>query len=457
MDLRRFAPCCAILLFSLLSADVRAIEPYAKVLTELNNQLNQKNYATAYEYAEANAFDYAGEPDFDLLWGLASYGSGQFQQAVFAFERVVINVPTSYLGRYYLAQSYFRVNNLAAALVELDKLLLSSITSEQRTRTQQLHDKITDAIEQQRANWFHVVGIGASFDSNINSGTDLDTVEVPDIGEITLFDSAKATEDSGYNLNYQFGYRYKFNQSQSLQADLSAGYYGFAEYDEYQRQQLAFNLSFLQQFLGGEFSVGAYSKPLWLEQEVENASIEELTTESELETALYRTESGVSLFYQHDIGERFNYRIGGDFALVLNDINPELDFTRIKLLAALQYSGAIVHGLSLHWQRDTTDDSDFEYNNKDAVGLTYQFSMPLTKNLISSNYIMAETQEFELPHPLFQTERSETLVIASSQLLYRLTSSQQLKLFVTFQQKDSNVELFEYERVEAGGGWQIRF
>ena len=430
---------------------------YPQVLDQINQLLLNKDYVQAYEFADRHTFDHGGEAEFDLLLGFAAYGNEHYQEAVFAFERVVINKPKSFLGRFYLAQSYNKVENLPAAIKELERLQAEELTAVQREKTNGLKTLINRKLVNRKLTWYQIIAANIAYDSNINSGTDQDTIFIPNFGELTLFDSAKATEDNSYSLAYLAGYQQPLSQYQWVKIDFSANHFGYSEYNEFQRQQLGINVAYEQELLRGQLSVSAYSRPLWLEQDVEVDSTEDLTTEVDREIALYRTENGGAFFFQKNTSRKHAYRIGVNYALVSNDANSALDFTRTKVSFAYQFKTQVMHSVMAHRQQDVSDEEGFEYNDKDIIGLTYQFTWPITASFISNSFVMVEHHAYQGLHPVFQEERDEILGSVASQLIYKLNDQHQFKLQLNAQKKDSNVELFGYERLEFGGGWQYRF
>lgn len=430
--------------------------PFAEVIKQLNSLLKAKDYIAAYQYGDAQTFEFGGDPEFDLLVGLAAYGAEKYQEGVFAFERVLLAKPGSYLARYYLASSYLKVDNLHAAAAELERLLTRPITQVQREKAEALHNRVERILVNRNLTWYQQVSSSIAFDNNVNSGTDKDTITLPNIGEIQLFENSKSTRDLSYAVNYMAGYQHPISQYQWLKIDVSASYFGYMQQTQYQRFQAGFNLAYEQELLRGKVSVAGYSRPLW--REVEQAtSIEDLTGNIEKEIGPYRTENGVSLFFQKNTSRKTSYRLGGNYSKIANDVNPELDMTRTKFSASFQYKTKLLHTIIGHWQQDITDASASNYNSKDTVGATYQVTWPITNTLVNNSYIMVENHTYYDEHPLFKEVRDEVMTALSSQLLFNSSDKLQLKLSISVQNKESNVELFSYDRLEVAGSWQYRF
>ncbi|MDC2888620.1 hypothetical protein [Psychrosphaera algicola] len=229
------------------------------------------------------------------------------------------------------------------------------------------------------------------------------------------------------------------------------------ENNQFQRQQLALNIALVQDWSFGQVSYSGYTRPLWLEQDVKTDTIDDLTSEPKREVSLYRVETGAGIGFKQKVNKQVNYRFGANVSFVANQISPELDFSRIKLAAGVQYKSKMLHTLNLHYTNDSASDSDYGYNDKSTIGLIYQIALPVMDKVMSSSYIMYESHSYDLQHPIFKAVRSESIIAASSQLNYQYSEHQQFKLQLNIQQKDSNVELFNFNRVETVMGWQYVF
>lgn len=446
-----------VVILLLMVSPVRAADlSYDAVLDELNFLLEQKDYESAYQLAELYSEQHGGDSNFDLLLGFSAYGSKRYQEAVFAFERVAVLQPNNFNGRFFLAQSYGKLKNYAAAEHEVKKLQLGILSEKQALNLANLQRRIErNKLSRQRA-WSHQVGVNLSYDSNVNSGTDQDTIEIPNFGEIALFDSARATSDSGYHLNYNGSYHHPLDQKRSIRANFSAEHFGYAEHSQFQRQQLGLNVAYQHKLSFATVSFSAFTRPLWLEQEVKSDSLDDLTTEPKREVALYRTETGIGGALSQTLKQKFAINAGSQISYMRNSVNPELDFIRFKITGGVQYRSRLFHAFNVHWYQDANSD-DYGYNDRSVTGFMYLITIPINDKLSNTNYVMYESHGYDAAHPLFGVIREESLIAASSRLSYQYSKHQQFKLQLNVQQKDSNVELFNFDRFELSVGWQYRF
>ena len=92
---------CLLLSYSPLAMALSEEEATAK-LTEL---IKAGQYTQAFALSNEHVMDYGGDPKFDFLTGIAALNVGEFQQAVFAFERAVIVKPKWHNARFNLAKA----------------------------------------------------------------------------------------------------------------------------------------------------------------------------------------------------------------------------------------------------------------------------------------------------------------------------------------------------------------
>ena len=437
---------------------------YKDALVNLNKLLKANDFAAAYQYADRLTYDFGGEPEFDLLAGFAAYGNERYQEAVFAFERVLIAKPGSFTARYYLALSYQKVDNLHAAITELEKLQQRPITQAQRDKTDALLRRVNRTLTDRKIDWYQMLVGSLAYDSNVNTGTSASTLNLPGQEPIPLSDESRETRDMSYGLSYLAGYQHPITQAKWFKFDVSLNHNGYIDRDRYNRQLIGLSVAYEQELLRGQVSVAGFTRPLWLEQDVDvtstidpNDPTSAPVTLTEREIGLYRTESGTSFFFQKNTSRKTSYRFGGSYSLITNDQSPELDFTRIKGSGAFQYKTKLLHTIIGHYSQDQADDSAFDYNSKDTYGVTYQLTWPISNTMVSNTSVMLEKQAFHRTHALFQVKRDETLTALSSQLLFNSSEHLQLKLQLSYQNKDSNIDLFNYDRLEVLGSWQYRF
>lgn len=106
------------LLVLLLAIQVQA-DP-ARNLQQLNQE---QQFQAAYELGLKQLTEEAGRPAFDMAFGVAALESGHYDQALFAFERVLMYDRNAPLPRLELARTHFMLGNLMAARRHFNQVL----------------------------------------------------------------------------------------------------------------------------------------------------------------------------------------------------------------------------------------------------------------------------------------------------------------------------------------------
>lgn len=423
---------------------------YKQAVQQLNQLLAEKDYQKAYQLADEQTFEHGGLPEFDLLAGFAAFGSEHFQEAAFAFERVALEQPDSFLARFYLAQTYQKMNNLAAAINELNTLLTQPLPQQQKERVENLISRFEALLSAKQQRWGHNFSVGVAYDSNVNSGTSEQTtffrnpLQQNQVFQVILTDGSRKSDDWGYKLNYSGFYQYQLNQNQKARIDVSLAHFGFRELNQYRRNPLNLSFSFEQALESGRLNGTIYTRPLLIEGQD------------------YRTENGASFLWQYNLTKASSLITAASYSKVTKDQVSDQDFERSKFAATYTLVNRFIHGVTAHWYQDVSENSIYQYNDKDVVGLMYQISMPLGSSMLLSNFIMVEQHKYQAAHPWATDEnnaeitRDERLTTVTSQLSYKTSEHTSVKFHLTLQGKTSNLPMFSFNRAELGASWNYQ-
>ena len=285
-------------------------------LTQLKDYLLAKKFTQAYDYSKSLEAELAGELSYDFLSGLAAFGTKRYQSAIFSFERVVINDPSSFEGRYYLALSYQKVDNLHAAVTEFEILLDNTSTAKSLTSVQiDQVERQLQAVKKQLVNrmrrWSNDIAFSVGSDSNINSGSAQDDITLPDGTVIPLFDSSKEIADESFSVKFHSRYQHPLSQFQSLYFDFSAQEKNYFNHSEYDRKMFRFAVKYKHAMVDdSSWYVGLSTVPLWFSNEK------------------YRTEEALTFGWQQPIDNTSQYGVNGLISNVENFVYEGLDFNR---------------------------------------------------------------------------------------------------------------------------------
>jgi len=107
-------------LFFVLSFSLHAD---TKVLEKL---IKEDHFEEAYQLASKNMAEEAGNPSFDMLFGISALKVGEYDHAIFAFERVLMYNSAALAPRFELARAHFMLGNLTVARRHFNYLLDAS-------------------------------------------------------------------------------------------------------------------------------------------------------------------------------------------------------------------------------------------------------------------------------------------------------------------------------------------
>jgi hypothetical protein len=412
-------------------------------IKQLEVLLVAKEYEKAFVLADQLYYDLAGEVEFDFLAGLAAYGAGKYHEAVFAFERVVILQPLSF-RRYYLALSYQKINNLGAALNELDTLLDSQkrgavFTDEQISQISLKHADISNL----KRNFYQYITLAIGSDNNINSGSSLDNIELFDGTLIPLFDSSKAISDSTLLARYHGDYVHNINQNQSLKFDFTIQQTRYQSNSDQNRSLIDAKVSYKYRVSPDTLlNIGAGTIPFWLAGD------------------RYITQNSVFAGWEQKITSNSTFGVNGLYADVEHHVYESLDLERYQLNTYYRYAKGVQHSFILNTYQDKNK-FGLKFNNKTSVGLIYVLDYPIHQKYTGNLMLMHEQQQYDGLNT-FNEYSDSSLNMIASRFSYTGFSEQVLQLQLSYQSKNvesdlASMKIYEYHRFEANVKWKYNF
>jgi len=432
----------SLALAAVLSSNIAQAE--SQELNQLKNYIDAKEYQKAFELSEQLTYEFGGESQFDLLAGIAAFASGNYQEAVFAFERVVLVNPKLFEGRYYLALCYRKLNNIDAAIVELEKLSSIALTQDQRYKVDtQLRRSRDDLLDIKRT-WSQTVSLSLGTDRNINGGTSLDEVELPDGTVVPLLDSSKVIRDTSYAARYQAKYQHPINQYQIVEFDLGLQHLTYNHHDEYKRETYRVGATYRHKFLNdSELRVRVSTAPLFFANDK------------------YRTQDALSLGWQQSYDRQHDYGINASVADIDYAEFSNLDLTRYQTSAFYRYQSQLQHMFLLNSYVDENKQG-LAHNDRYVIGGSYTLSYPIMNNLSGSTMVSYEEQRYRRKNPFFNDFNHSSSFLTTMQFIYEGFKKQLIFLQLSYQEKDiesDNVglKIYEYNRFESSVTWQYKF
>jgi tetratricopeptide (TPR) repeat protein len=195
----------------------------ASSLGTLKSLLAKKKNSQAYALASKLMARHAGEPKFDMLYGLAAARSGNPRHAIFAFERVLLVQPGNHRARLELALANFMTKNYSAAQKAFLAVLKANPPKAVKRNILFFLKQIKFAIENphQRTQMFMTINMRSGFDSNVNTATQDDVLNLPLFGSIQLSDDAQQLSSAFFDASVTPGFVVPLGKHTKLYANAS--------------------------------------------------------------------------------------------------------------------------------------------------------------------------------------------------------------------------------------------
>lgn len=417
-------------------------------INQLKEHIDAKEYQQAFVLADKLTYELAGEVEFDFLSGIAAYGAGKYQEAVFAFERVVILEPLSFHGRFYLALAYQKVDNVHAALNELDALLATqqlgvNLTNQQLGKISQQRQYIEESINNRERRLSHDITLAYGYDSNINSGTSLDAIELPDGTRVPLFDSSKMINATAVLARYHANYLHPFNQNQSLKFDFSMQQTQYHSNNDQKRTLFNFNVNYLHKISDDDtLNFGVSTTPFWFGGDK------------------YKTQNSVFTGWQQKFNRNNDFGISVEYSQIDYFTFSSLDLERYRINAFYRYVTNVQHMFIANAYQDKNEFGETQ-NDKTSLTFTYALDYPIVENLTGSLALLYENQNYDGLNAFGEYSDSELTKVTSR---FNYTGFPQQLLQLEFSYQDTNVDsdleamkIYEYHRLTANLKWKYNF
>lgn len=434
-----------LLFFLLLIFICFQVEALSKkqVLSELSQLIKKKQYRQALVFSDEYIFDYAGEPTFDFLIGIAAVKSGNYQQAVFALERTVIVKPKWKLARFNLAKSYFYIDNLLAAKNELNKLYPLVSDDKFKQTISVFLDRIEQSLLNKQKQIKQLVGISIGHDSNINSGAILDEFKSPLLNQpIQLSQENQKTSDEALYLNYQLRYQTPINQNKLIISEIALFHtdYKESENNKFQSSIAQISATYQDDWFWSTFQIGAYLRPLLLD------------------SAMYRNQYGLEINLIIPFDKKINFSllagIGDSVYSELNDLDSKDQFIGMSA----QYSeGPFWHQIQGSVSKIDATSHESDYNSYKLYLLQYQTSYIVSQYHQINFLFQYQDYNYKGVHPFWLEIRDEALYRGSLSWRYYFEDNWTWQLSLKHAQKQSNLPIYEYDRNEISLGLMKQF
>lgn len=420
--------------------EAQTLEARLKALEVL---INRRQFEQAYRLADRLLETQEGDPEFDFRYGMAAIETGNYDQALFAFERLLFINPNNPRYRLELARAHFYLRNLRRSETEFKQVLAQNPPAPVKKNVDKFLDMIAEFYRQVEPELLISIDMGGGYDSNINSATSEDELPAEELifpVDITLNEDSKETGSTYWSSLLQFAYLSPISKTQSW--DVRAIYNKRAN-----SETTLYDLDTLI----AEGAYGFFTGPLrWRlagrYQSIKLDGEDFLNSVSFLGNTRWRMDSGAS------------YGLGINLGQSEYEDNPDGDLEQMQYRLSYQSSPSQKNwNLSVIFGSDSAKESSNEFNGKSYQGVSVQQQVLLGQR--SSYYWLASLTASEydaINSALYTKLRKDTTFNAGIGWRYNITSRFSFRNDYSASYQDSSLEANTYKRFKAELGLSYR-
>lgn len=419
---------CAVLL--LVSPQLFAASANRNaVYEEVRALLAGNNPTAAYELLARYEVDWSGEADYDYLFGIAALDSGEVSEAIFSLQRVVAARPAFSGGRLELARAYYEIGDNELARKEFNRILTENPPANVVAATNDYLDAIDARARAYTADIQYSLDLGFGFDTNAPAAT-------ADENFLNFILSPNNLEQNTGFLSTAFGAVYNRPLSPESQLLLSA------RLDHRSNPSAHFvDASNVDLGVGWTFNRGPHTLAVaanklfsWLDREQQ------------------KDDTGLSVSYIRQLSQvwtvlafaRFSEVRFDDSALEIQDV----DRLSYGLTVSQTFSSSILN-LTFTGGVDDAQQTGSPFSF-DSYGVTVSNTWYRPND--RAYFVDATLSTTEYDDPFFGIDREDELRAFSVGATFNKFPADDwvTTLKVAYSKKDSDVSLYEFDRVEAG-------
>ncbi|MBC8006559.1 MAG: DUF560 domain-containing protein [Prolixibacteraceae bacterium] len=424
-----------VILFALyfLSQNALAAGPDLQKAEEL---LRANRAQEAYDLLEPFEFDLAGELKYDYLLGLAALESGKPEKSSLVFERVLAVEPR-YLGvRLDLARSYFQIGDIARATQEFQAVLAQSPPPDLKANAERYLLAIEQAKAPRRLSLSAYVEIGGGYDTNVNSATADNPINLPGANNQPFFlDPSSLENEDSYStgaLGAEIGYI--FSPRWSVYAGADTRYRGYQDIDTANygtldgRTGIGLNLG--RHF----FRIGAVGGRFFLDD------------------SAYRDSYGGNAEWRYQAGDQDQLNLNGQYVMFRqrDEVLESNDFDQALLSIGWLHvlaSGRTLFSINLNAGHE--DDVGGRPDGAALLGGTRVFAQTaLSEKVGIFATAGAQHTKYDNISDAFLVERADWLYDVTIGLNWQFTEKWSLRPQISYTKNESNIPLYVFKRGE---------
>lgn len=389
--------------------------------------------AEAYRLLSPLAESRAGDPDFDYALALAALDAGRPAEAIVALQRVLAVQPGNGPARAELARAYAMVGDVDTARKEFDTVVGDpTVPDPVRQRFSSIIGRLDREIAGGGTNVTGFLEGGVGYDSNVNSATALDSLVIPlfaGLGPASLSAGATEMDDGFARLEGGISLAHGLSRQTRLFGSLLGSTKQNFNEDAFNQTSLVATGGLAHTFASRvTLSAAAQAQGFWVGGDE------------------YRDSYGLTLQGTRPLAGGAALSLSAQYFDVSYPTDPLRDGDRTAL--GVSYASR-VGVAAIQVGRERTDDATADHFSHHFAGVSVAFEHPLSERFLLTASAAIESREYEAADPLFLTMRDDSQFDASLGLKIPLGERLMARPQVTYTRNESNIALYDYERVTA--------
>lgn len=383
--------------------------------------------------------EWEGKPQFDYLAGIVLAETGDYSEAVYAFERILILKPNHHRARLELARTHYMAENWANAQANFRKVLESDPPEAVADKVDAYLNAIEKERSSQRGRFALSATAGIGYDSNVNSATDDATI---DIGNLVfqLADSNRETADLFVRWGFDGAYKQPISRTRRWSTTLAVEDKRFFDEDEFTLTDARAGANYAGESGKHSWQAGLQYNHYW--------------QDSDQLVKLINAQGQ----WQYQRSDSFSYTAFSTLGTLRYPGNRGRERDQLVLGGGGVWSHSpFKQRLTLYAAHEPARSSAADHYGRDRLGLSSQSSWRINGSQQLEGQLSLLQSSFSDQQPLFGKEREDTLLRASLTWRYALTRQLALTTQVSYRNNSSNIDLFSYDQAIAETGVRYRF
>lgn len=410
-------------------------------LDQLTVLAKNGDYDQGYEMSKQLIDEWEGDPRFDFYYGLHALETGHFDEATFVFERLTAFDPHTLRYRLELARALYFNNNTENAKTEFEIALKSNPPPQVKANIRKFLKRINKSEAAARHSFHASVGLTSGYDSNINSGTEEEGIEFPDIGFVTLQDEARSQDSMFKQLNTRAYYSFSHKKRQSIDVSMTT-------YHKRNDEVSTYDLDVINVFTGYSWQ----PKQIRLQGGLTTTTVkldgDDYQNQNTLTgSAIYTSHSLKSYGLSANLGSRASE----------NDSLPDADVATVSANMSWPNGTQKYTSISLYGGSENVSEKDLEHFGKTYFGMTYMSRYLLTAKFARIIQGSVQNNSYQADNPTFAETRSDTSVMAGWGYEWTPWKLFSWRADVNVSHNASNLDLYTYYRAIISTGISFQF